>query len=144
MGRLSIQFTTKPESRYTPGRRQSKTLLTIDGRGSKIARNSIFDCHLSPVGRQMAIKNSISNDFLSTFIDSIDVFDCRLLAVRYKAWAVPEEGAGGLDPPLLKNHKIIGFPSNTGLDPLKNKKKATKSAFNAGHHRHASETTFEP
>ena len=27
----------------TPGRRQSKTLLTIDERGSKIARNSVFD-----------------------------------------------------------------------------------------------------
>ena len=93
----------------------------------------------------MAIKNSISNDFLSTFIDSIDVFDCRLPGVRYKAWAVPEEGTGGLDPPTSeKSQKNIGFPSKTGLDPLKNKKKATKSAFNAGHHRHASETTFEP
>ena len=47
----------------TPGRRQSKTLLTIDERGSKIARNSVYDCHLSPVGRQMAIDNSVSNDF---------------------------------------------------------------------------------
>ena len=51
-------------------------LLTIDEHGSKIARNSIFDCHLSPVGRQMAIKNSVSNDFLSTLIDSINVCDC--------------------------------------------------------------------
>ena len=32
----------------TPDRRQSKTLLTIVERGSKIARNSLFDCHLSP------------------------------------------------------------------------------------------------
>ena len=48
---------------YTPGRRQSKTLLTIDQRGSKIvARNSVFDCHLSPVRRQMAVENSVSND----------------------------------------------------------------------------------
>ena len=47
---------------FTPGRRQSKSLLTIDERGSKIARNSVFDCHLSPV-RQMAIENSFSNDF---------------------------------------------------------------------------------
>ena len=31
----------------TPGRRQSKTVLTIDERGSNIARNSVFDCHLS-------------------------------------------------------------------------------------------------
>ena len=29
----------------------------------------------------MAIKNSISNDFVSTFVDSIDVFDCRLPSV---------------------------------------------------------------
>ena len=45
----------------TSGRRQSKTLLTIDERGSKIAMNSVFDCHLSPVGRQMTIENSVSN-----------------------------------------------------------------------------------
>ena len=30
------------------------------------------------VWRQMAIKNSISKDFLSTFLDSIGVFDCPL------------------------------------------------------------------
>ena len=48
---------------YTPDRRQSKTLLTIDERGSKIARNSVFDCHLSPVGRQMAVENPVSNNF---------------------------------------------------------------------------------
>ena len=49
--------------RYTPGRRQSKTLSTIEERGSKIDRNSVFDCHLSPVGRQMAIENTVSIDF---------------------------------------------------------------------------------
>ena len=47
----------------TPGRRQSETLLTIEKNRSKIARNSVFNCHLSPVGRQMVIKNSVSNDF---------------------------------------------------------------------------------
>ena len=47
----------------TPGRRQSKTVLLIDERTSKIARNSVFDCHLSPVGRQMPTENSVSNDF---------------------------------------------------------------------------------
>ena len=31
--------------KHPPGRRQSITLLTIDERGSKIARNSVFDCH---------------------------------------------------------------------------------------------------
>ena len=34
-------------------------------------------------------------------------------------------GAGGPDPPPLKNHKNIGILSNTGPDPLK-KHKATK------------------
>ena len=40
-----------------------------------------FDCHLSPVGRQMAIENSVSCDFLSTFVDSIKVFDCHISGV---------------------------------------------------------------
>ena len=42
-----------------PDRRQSKTLLKIDEHGSKMARNSVFDCHLSPVGRQMANKKTL-------------------------------------------------------------------------------------
>ena len=29
-------------------------------------------------GRQMAIENYVSNDFLSTFLDSNNVFDCHL------------------------------------------------------------------
>ena len=37
----------------------------------------------------------------------------------------------GSGPPPLKNHKNIGFLSNTGLGPLKNDK-ATKPAFNVG------------
>ena len=65
----------------TPDRRQSKTLLTIDERGSKTARNSVFDCHLSPGRRQMAIENSVSNDFRSVFVDSFNDFDCRLSGV---------------------------------------------------------------
>ena len=50
----------------TPDRWQSKTLLTIEERGSKIVRNSVFDCQLTPDWRQMAIKtflNYISNNF---------------------------------------------------------------------------------
>ena len=34
----------------TPDRRQWKSLLTIDKRGSEIASTSVFDCHLLPVG----------------------------------------------------------------------------------------------
>ena len=29
----------------------------------------------------MAIENSVSNNFVSTFVDSINVFDCRLPSV---------------------------------------------------------------
>ena len=47
-------------------------LLTIDKHGSKIARNSVLYCHL-PIRQQMAIENSVLNDFLSTFIDSINI-----------------------------------------------------------------------
>ena len=47
----------------TLGLRQSKMLFTTDEGRSKITRNSVFDCHLSPAGRQMTIKNSVSSDF---------------------------------------------------------------------------------
>ena len=43
--------------------RESNTILTIDEHGSKIAGNSVFDCHLSPVWRHMAIEDSISNHY---------------------------------------------------------------------------------
>ena len=45
----------------TPNRQQSKTLLTIDEYGSKSFRNSVFYCYLSPIRRQIAIKNSVSS-----------------------------------------------------------------------------------
>ena len=47
-----------------------------------LSRNSDLDCHLSPVWRQMAIRNSVSNYFLSTLVDSINVFDCHLSGVK--------------------------------------------------------------
>ena len=77
------ELQTASKRGYTLGRRHSKMLLTIDEPGSKIARNSVFDCHLSPNWRQMAIENSVSNDFLSPFVDCINVFDCRLPGVGY-------------------------------------------------------------
>ena len=46
------------------------------------------------------------------------------------ACADPEGGGQGSGPPL-KNHKNIGFLSNTGPDPLRILK-ATKPAFNVG------------
>ena len=43
--------------------------------------DSVFDCHLSPDWRQMAIKNTVSSDFWSTFVGIFNVFDCRLSGV---------------------------------------------------------------
>ena len=54
-----------------------KTLLTIDKLGSKIAINSVFDCHLSPVRR----KTLFLKFLLSMFVNNIIVFDCRLSGV---------------------------------------------------------------
>ena len=42
-----------------------------------------------------------------------------LYITKCVAWVDQERGTGGPDPPL-KNHKNIGFLSNTGPDPLKN------------------------
>ena len=42
---------------------------TIDEFGSKKARNSVFDSHLSPDWRQMAIENIVSSDFGSARVD---------------------------------------------------------------------------
>ena len=49
--------------------------------------------------------------------------------LRVAVFLQPVQG-GDPDPPL-KNHKNLGFLSNTGPDPLKNYK-ATKPAFNVG------------
>ena len=49
---------------YTPGRRQSKTFIssTNEDQNSQV-RKRVFDFHLSPDWRQMAIKNTVSSDF---------------------------------------------------------------------------------
>ena len=49
----------------TPDRRQSKTILTIKKKhGLKIARNSVFDCHMSP---QLGDKWQSKTLFLTIF-----------------------------------------------------------------------------
>ena len=76
---ISITIKYAPLSYRTGGNRKRSS--SIDEHGSQIARNSVFDSHLSPVGRQTAIKNSVFNDLRSTFVESINVFDCRLSKV---------------------------------------------------------------
>ena len=41
----------------------NRNVNTIDERRSKIVRNRVFDCHLSPDRREMAIENTVSNEF---------------------------------------------------------------------------------
>ena len=50
-------------------------------------------------------------------------------------------GAGGPDPPPMKNHKNIWFLINCGPDPLKITKLPSQHSM-LGHHQHASETPF--
>ena len=47
----------------------SRNVNTIDEFGSKKARNSVIDSHLSPNWRQMAIENTVSSDFGSARVD---------------------------------------------------------------------------
>ena len=54
----------KKSSKYgmnTPDRWQSKTLLSMDIDQKSL--ETVFDCHLSPFGRQMAIENAVSKSF---------------------------------------------------------------------------------
>ena len=53
------------------------TLLTIYELGPKIARYSVFDCHMSPVGRQMPIETL----FLTIFDLHSNTLLCRLSGV---------------------------------------------------------------
>ena len=57
------------------------------------------------------------------------------------SWAVPE-GGQGVRTPLPKNHKNIGFLSNTGPDSLKNDKLLSQHSM-LGHYRHASDGQFK-
>ena len=64
--------------------------------------------------------------------NSLDLDQRVSCCVLTLAWAYPERGGGrGADPPPLKNHKNIGFLSNTDPDPLKNHK-TSEPVFNSG------------
>ena len=54
----------------------------LSGTYIKINRISVFNCHLSPHWRQMAIKNTVSIDFDPCLSIVDNVFDCRLPGVR--------------------------------------------------------------
>ena len=58
----------------------------------------------------------------------LSLFPNELETFKIQACVDPEVETGGPDHSLPENHKIEGFLSNTGLDPLKNNK-ATEPAF---------------
>ena len=53
----------KPSGTLHTGQAAIENALSNRRTRIKVARKSVFECHLPPVGRQMAIKNSVSNDF---------------------------------------------------------------------------------
>ena len=69
-----------------------------------------------------------------------------LAELQIYACSDPEGGTGGPDPPPpLKNHKYVGFLSDTAADPLKITKlhvHVPSQHSMLGHHRPASETPF--
>ena len=56
--------------------------------------------------------------------------------------AYQERGLGVRTPTPLENHKHIGFLSNTGPDHLRITKPPSQHSM-LGHHRHASERSFQ-
>ena len=76
-----MQWLTTFQHEHT-GQAAIENVNTIDERRSKLVRNRVFDCHLSPVWRQMAIKSTVSSDFLIRVRRLIKrVFDCSLPGV---------------------------------------------------------------
>ena len=66
----------------TPDRWQSKTLSIIDERRSKIDRNNVFNCHLSPVGDKWQSKTL----FLLIFDLRSSISTCSNIS---RDWACP-------------------------------------------------------
>ena len=62
----------------TSGRRQSKTLLTIDEHGPKSLETAFKVAICRQYGDKWQSQTLFLTFFLSTFVDGIIVFDCRL------------------------------------------------------------------
>ena len=78
----------------------------------------------------MSLTHSLISAFVIRFPERIATCSFNILASCCNcAHARIQRGAGSQDPHHRKNHKFIGFLSNTGPEPLKHHK-ATKPAFN--------------
>ena len=61
------------------------------------------------------------------------------MITHYKSMCGSRGEYRGSGPPTLKNHKNIGFSSNTGPDPLEKSQLLSQLSM-LGHHQPASET----
>ena len=93
-------------------------------------KNIIFKIRRSKVTDYAAFKSSI---FVVPIMASKSLKMLRFLKHQFQSKNVLIQRGGGGSRPLLplKNHKNMGFLSNTGPDPQKNHK-AIKPAFNVG------------
>ena len=80
-------------------------------------------------------------DFKMMYADKIAKYELRVRS-QHIACADPEGGGGQESGPPLKNHKNVGFISNTGPDPLEITKLPSQHSM-LGHRRHASEPPFK-
>ena len=86
----------------TSDKRQSKTLLNSTSADETSARNNVFDCHLSPVGRKMAIENSVFNNiYLHSSI--VLTFSISAYPVLDSAWLL----ACCTEEPVLSGHSKV-------------------------------------
>ena len=77
---MSITIKYAPLS-YQIGGNRKRSEQSMNADHNSHSRNSVFDYHLLPVGRQTAIKHCVSNKLRSMFVHSINVFDCCLSGV---------------------------------------------------------------
>ena len=83
--------------------------LAIDERGSKVDRNSVFDYHLSPVGRQKAIENYVSH-----------IFYLRLSKIlTFSIAAYPACYRGALSQSHVRSSVFLWSPERAKLPELK-------------------------
>ena len=83
------------------------------------------------------LSDIISMAWLSELTELCDISHARILRVVGGGG-----GGGGGGQGVRKNHKNIGFLSNTGPDPLKITKLSSQHSM-LGHHRPSSKTTFK-
>ena len=102
---------------------------------------------VSKLSECLTVWIQIRTDFLLVFHNKFNKFNytkAQMLDYIYHLHVQIQKGGQGVwTPPLHpKNHKNIGFLSNSGPDPLKITKLPSQHSM-LGHHQNASETPFK-